>query len=139
MEGTKKSYSVHSDPATIISIAVGIVVIVILFQVYFWVKKRLFGFAGEVSDKLDQGASTYGENTALAAATPSLLFAQARFDWLKSLGLAPGSNAWNAKAAAFPELDAWLDGAGPAGYTYGSAKYPEPETKGLFSTLADAF
>lgn len=112
------------------AVTVGLVIGGAFVILYLFDKVR-FGFSlgGEI---LDKAASTYGEQQAREAALPRELYNTARSDYMRATGTNLSNVTW-------PNLVDWLDGDGPEGYTYGSARYPRVEDKGLLDALISVF
>lgn len=96
-------------------LAVGIATVGVLW----YLSNLVSGAAHRASVALDSAATENGYTNAVAQGNYSLEYAQARHDYAASVGVPVNS------LEDWPARDDWYGGAGPVGYSYGSAKYPK--------------
>ncbi len=107
----KIGIGLHSDPATIMSIMVGLVVVVVLFQLVAWVKKRLSGFGEDVSRQLDIVAEDYGYDNSALFTDPYLAYNTARQQYATAHGYTAGTDNFR-NPPGWPDFETWKANAG---------------------------
>ncbi len=80
----------------------------------------------------------YGQTAAIAENTPQILYDKALIDYGHSLGYTTGIASMGPQLG-WPSREDWYDGAGPAGFTYGSPNYPLAQEASWGSSILSAF
>ena len=95
---------------------------------WFGYKEYQKWFGGANGGIVGQAATSAGYDVAVSATSPQLEYDQARQDYAKSLGMTGDLSS----PPNWPDNNNWIYyGAGPDGFTYGSAKYPKAPTPSL--------
>lgn len=120
------------NASTAVNIAVGLVVIYVAYRI---IKAVDFGF-DRTGAMLNQAAENYGAASASAANDPRTRYNAARSAYANKIGW-PTTDILN--LPGWPSYVDWVEGAGPDGYTYGSAKYPKVEDASLWGAITSVF
>ena len=114
----------------------GIAILVVL-----WYLNDKFGIVSGISNSLaadnkilGNAATNYGLTQAQSSVDPQVEYDAARSAYAKEIG-------WSGNVVDVTGWTAytdWLNGAGPANYTYGSTNYPEAPTPSILSSLENA-
>lgn len=122
-------------------LAVGLGTVTAVYLVYHWLDKNfggdIVGGIRRTSAMADQAAENYGAQQAAAANEPRTMYNAARSAYAQSIGWSIARQGYS--IPNWPTFDDWMDGEGPAGYTYGSSSYPVVDSGGIFGAILSVF